>query len=208
MNDATDSTPPANNDLIERLLSQFRFLPLSVLYEQFKSLDTTEYAEALNALIEKNKKNDEVDRKIQAWEQEKIRQDKTRLLVKIFNHTDQAFQFRENNLNLNAIDHDFFNIRRGDIQALKFDFSYVRTLRSRSKDMFQHFIVFGDKQCGFRFDFGLRVETSFGVFTPTLTPVRTLNVTSIGATPVNCTTRITHAAEGEPYGFTVEIVIS
>ncbi|MHC8298324.1 hypothetical protein [Pseudomonas sp. ZS1P83] len=73
--------------------------------------------------------------------------------------------------------------------------------------MFKHSILFGDQRLGFRVDFGLRVNATFGVFSPTLAPVRTNNVVSIGATSIQCTSRITRAEDDGPYSFSVEITL-
>jgi hypothetical protein len=68
--------------------------------------------------------------------------------------------------------------------------------------------VFGDEALGLRFDFGLRVNTSFGVISPTLTPIQTHKLTSIGTSPIQCTTQITRTVSEDPYGFTVELKLS
>ncbi|WLH11506.1 hypothetical protein PSH58_22050 [Pseudomonas hefeiensis] len=208
MNNSTENTQPASSSFYENLLSQFNYAPLTILYEYLKSLDTQDYTQVLKALMEKARQNDEVNRQLQTWEQQSVRPNRSRFLVKLINHTDQPLEVGENNLSLDANEQAFMNILPWDIQALKFDFAYSRPLGSRSKDIFQRFIIFGDQTLGFRFDFGLRVNTSFGVISPTLTPVRTNKVSSIGATPIKCVTRITHSSSEEPYGFTVEITLS
>ncbi|CAN7142770.1 hypothetical protein ACFFQ5_06935 [Pseudomonas brassicacearum] len=208
MNNLTENAQPVNSSIYENLLSQFNYAPLTILYEYIKSLDTQDYTQMLKALMEKARQNDDVNRQLQAWRQESVRPNRSRFLVKLINHTDQPLEVGENDLSLNADEQAFMNILPWDIQALKFDFFYSRPLGSRSKDIFKRFIIFGDQALGFRFDFGLRVNTSFGVISPTLTPVRTNKVASIGTTPIKCVTRIIHSSNEEPYGFTVEITLS
>lgn len=208
MNATPENSQQTDNGIYELIASQFSWAPLSVLYQFLESLDTQEYRSMLTALIEKANLNDKVNQQVQAWEQERVNPGRTRLVVKLINHTDLDFEIGEHNLQLNADEQHLTPIFPWDIQALKFDLAYTRRLGSRSKDMFKHFIVFGDKEFGFRFDFGLRVNTSFGVISPTLTPVRTHTLTSIGTSPIQCTTRITRTASEEPYGFTVELTLS
>ncbi|WP_335943581.1 hypothetical protein [Pseudomonas sp. G166] len=192
----------------EKTLSQFNYAAPDVLYKYIESLDTKEHTEILNALMKQAKLNDDANQQIQAWQQESINPNRTRLIVKLINHTNRAFAVGENDIDLDADERDFLSVIPWDILAFKLDFKYSRQLGSRSKDMYKNFIVFGDKDCGFVFNFGLRVNTSFGVISSTLTPVRTNKVTSIGATPIKCSTRITRAANDEPYGFTVEITLA
>jgi hypothetical protein len=208
MNATPENSQQTDNGIYELIASQFSWAPLSVLYQFLESLDTQEYRSMLTALIEKANLNDKVYQQVQAWEQERVNPGRTRLVVKLINHTDLDFEICEHNLQLNADEQHLTPIFPWDIQALKFDLAYTRRLGSRNKDMFKHFIVFGDKEFGFRFDFGLRVNTSFGVISPTLTPVRTHTLTSIGTSPIQCTTRITRTASEEPYGFTVELTLS
>ncbi|QKS82534.1 MULTISPECIES: hypothetical protein [Pseudomonas] len=208
MNATPENSQQTDNGIYELIASQFSWAPLSVLYQFLESLDTQEYRSMLTALIEKANLNDKVNQQVQAWEQERVNPGRTRLVVKLINHTDLDFEIGEHNLQLNADEQHLTPIFPWDIQALKFDLAYTRRLGSRNKDMFKHFIVFGDKEFGFRFDFGLRVNTSFGVISPTLTPVRTHTLTSIGTSPIQCTTRITRTASEEPYGFTVELTLS
>ncbi|WP_214512135.1 hypothetical protein [Pseudomonas brassicacearum] len=208
MNASPENSQQTHNDIYELIASQFSWAPLAVLYQYLKSLDTQEYMPMLTALIEKANLNDKVNEQVQAWEQERINPNRTRLIVKLINHTDLDFEVGEHNLPLNADEQHPTLILPWDIQTWKFDFAYTRRLGSSSREMFKHFIVFGDKEFGFRFDFGLRVNTSFGVISPTLTPVRTHILTSIGTSPIQCTTRITRTASEEPYGFTVELTLS
>lgn len=208
MNTTLENSQQTNNSIYELIASQFSWAPLAVLYQFLKSLDTQEYVPMLTALIEKANLNDKVNKEVQAWEQERLNPSRTRLVVKLINHTDLDFEVGEHNLQWNADEQHPTQILPWDIQAWKFDLAYTRRLGSPSKDMFKHFIAFGDKEFGFRFDFGLRVNTSFGVISPTLTPVRTHTLTSIGTSPIQCTTRITRTAREEPYGFTVELTLS
>lgn len=208
MNAAPENSPQADKRIYEVFAAQFNWAPLAVLSQYLRSLDTQEYMPMLTALMEKASQNDKINKQIQAWEQERVDPNRTRLVVKLINHTDLDFEVSEHNLHSSADRQNFSAILPWDIQALKFDLAYSRRLGSRSKDMFKHFIVFGDEAFGFRFDFGLRVNTSFGVISPTLTPVRTHQVTSIGMSPIQCTTRITRTANEEPYGFTVELTVS
>lgn len=192
----------------EKIRSQFNYAAPDILYKYIESLDTKEHTEILNALMKQAKLNDDANQQIQAWQQESTRPNRTRLIVKLINHTDRALAVGEDDIDLDADERDFLNILPWDILAFKLDFKYSRQLGSRSKDMYKSFIVFGDKDCGFVFNFGLRVNTSFGVISSTLTPIWTNKVTSIGATPIKCSTRITRAANDEPYGFTVEITLT
>jgi hypothetical protein len=196
-----------NKNLDEKTLSQFNYAPPDILHKYIESLDTKEHSEILNALLKQEKLNDDANQQIQAWQQEGIRPNRTRLIVKLINHSDRALAVGENDVELDADERDFLSILPWDILAFKLDFKYSRQLGSRSKDMYRNFIVFGDRDCGFVFNFGLRVNTSFGVISSTLTPVRTNRVTSIGTKPIQCSTRITRAANDEPYGFTVEITL-
>ncbi|AUM68694.1 hypothetical protein [Pseudomonas fluorescens] len=201
------NTFQGNKNLDEKTLSQFNYAPPDILHKYIESLDTKEHSEILNALLKQEKLNDDANQQIQAWQQEGIRPNRTRLIVKLVNHTDRALAVGENDVELDADERDFLSILPWDILAFKLDFKYSRQLGSRSKDMYRNFIVFGDRDCGFVFNFGLRVNTSFGVISSTLTPVRTNRVTSIGTKPIQCSTRITRAANDEPYGFTVEITL-
>jgi len=196
-----------NKNLDKKTLSQFNYAPPDILHKYIESLDTKEHSEILNALLKQEKLNDDANQQIQAWQQEGIRPNRTRLIVKLINHSDRALAVGENDVELDADERDFLSILPWDILAFKLDFKYSRQLGSRSKDMYRNFIVFGDRDCGFVFNFGLRVNTSFGVISSTLTPVRTNRVTSIGTKPIQCSTRITRAANDEPYGFTVEITL-
>lgn len=196
-----------NKNLDEKTLSQFNYAPPDILHKYIESLDTKEHSEILNALLKQEKLNDDANQQIQAWQQEGIRPNRTRLIVKLINHSDRALAVGENDVELDADERDFLSILPWDILAFKLDFKYSRQLGSRSKNMYRNFIVFGDRDCGFVFNFGLRVNTSFGVISSTLTPVRTNRVTSIGTKPIQCSTRITRAANDEPYGFTVEITL-
>ena len=196
-----------NKNLDEKTLSQFNYAPPDILHKYIDSLDTKEHSEILNALLKQEKLNDDANQQIQAWQQEGIRPNRTRLIVKLINHSDRALAVGENDVELDADERDFLSILPWDILAFKLDFKYSRQLGSRSKNMYRNFIVFGDRDCGFVFNFGLRVNTSFGVISSTLTPVRTNRVTSIGTKPIQCSTRITRAANDEPYGFTVEITL-
>lgn len=201
------NTFQGNKSLDEKTLSQFNYAPPDILHKYIDSLDTKEHSEILNALLKQEKLNDDANQQVQAWQQEGIRPNRTRLIVKLVNHTDRALAVGENDVELDADERDFLSILPWDILAFKLDFKYSRQLGSRSKDMYRNFIVFGDRDCGFVFNFGLRVNTSFGVISSTLTPVRTNRVTSIGTKPIQCSTRITRAANDEPYGFTVEITL-
>lgn len=201
------NTFQGNKNLDEKTLSQFNYAPPDILHKYIESLDTKEHSEILNALLKQEKLNDDANQQVQAWQQEGIRPNRTRLIVKLVNHTDRALAVGENDVELDADERDFLSILPWDILAFKLDFKYSRQLGSRSKDMYRNFIVFGDRDCGFVFNFGLRVNTSFGVISSTLTPVRTNRVTSIGTKPIQCSTRITRAANDEPYGFTVEITL-
>ncbi|BBP61038.1 hypothetical protein [Pseudomonas sp. St316] len=201
-------TVQGDKSLYEKTPSQFNYAPPDILHKYIESLDTKEPSEVLNALMKQEKLNDDANQQIQAWQQESRRPNRTRLIVKLINHTDRALAVGENDVDLDAEERDFLSITPWDILAFKLDFEYSRQLGSRSKDMYRNFIVFGDKDCGFVFNFGLRVNTSFGVISSTLTPIRTNRVTSIGATPIKCSTRISHAANDEPYGFTVEITLA
>ncbi|MDP9784461.1 hypothetical protein [Pseudomonas fluorescens] len=201
------NTFQGNKSLDEKTLSQFNYAPPDILHKYIESLDTKEHSEILNALLKQEKLNDDANQQIQAWQQEGIRPNRTRLIVKLINHSDRALAVGENDVELDADERDFLSILPWDILAFKLDFKYSRQLGSRSKDMYRNFIVFGDRDCGFVFNFGLRVNTSFGVISSTLTPVRTNRVTSIGTKPIQCSTRITRAANDEPYGFTVEITL-
>jgi hypothetical protein len=201
------NTFQGNKSLDEKTLSQFNYAPPDILHKYIDSLDTKEHSEILNALLKQEKLNDDANQQVQAWQQEGIRPNRTRLIVKLVNHTDRALAVGENDVELDSDERDFLSILPWDILAFKLDFKYSRQLGSRSKDMYRNFIVFGDRDCGFVFNFGLRVNTSFGVISSTLTPVRTNRVTSIGTKPIQCSTRITRAANDEPYGFTVEITL-
>jgi hypothetical protein len=201
------NTFQGNKNLDEKTLSQFNYAPPDILHKYIDSLDTKEHSEILNALLKQEKLNDDANQQIQAWQQEGIRPNRTRLIVKLINHSDRSLAVGENDVELDADERDFLSILPWDILAFKLDFKYSRQLGSRSKNMYRNFIVFGDRDCGFVFNFGLRVNTSFGVISSTLTPVRTNRVTSIGTKPIQCSTRITRAANDEPYGFTVEITL-
>ncbi|MBA1376623.1 hypothetical protein [Pseudomonas brassicacearum] len=208
MNTTPENSQQAHNGIYELIASQFSWAPLAVLYQFLKSLDTQEYMPMLTALIEKANLNDKVNEQVKAWEQERINPNRTRIIVKLINHTDLDFDTGECTLQLNAGEQYPSQILPWDIQAWKFDLAYTRRLGSRSKDIFKHYIVFGDEALGFRFDFGLRVNTSFGVISPTLTPIQTHKLTSIGTSPIQCTTQITRTVSEDPYGFTVELKLS
>ncbi|SCW83003.1 MULTISPECIES: hypothetical protein [unclassified Pseudomonas] len=197
-----------NNGFYEKTLAQFNYAPLDVLYKYIESLNTQEHSEILDALMKQARLNDGANQQVQAWQQERIRPNRTRLIVKVINHTERAFPVGENDINLDDDERDFLSIRPWDILAFKLDFIYSRQLGSRSKDMYKNFMMFGDDDAAFLFNFGLRVNTTFGVISSTLTPVRTNRVISVGATPIKCSTRITHSANEEPYGFTVEITLT
>jgi hypothetical protein len=204
---AFENTTQDNQNIYESLISLAGYAPLVNIYNYIQSLNTEENLELLKAAAEHANLENKVNNEVKAWESERTRSTQTRLVVKLINNTDHALAVGENSLNLSAREQDLIKILPWDIQAFHCDFTYSRQLGTPSKDMFKHFIVFGDQNLEFRFDFGLRVNTSFGVFTPTLTPVRTNKVTSIGATPIKCTTRITYAADEGPYSFTVEITL-
>lgn len=208
MNTTPENSQQAHNGIYELIASQFSWAPLAVLYQFLKSLDTQEYMPMLTALIEKANLNDKVNEQVKAWEQERINPNRTRIIVKLINQTDLDFDVGERTLQMNAGEQYPTRILPWDIQAWKFDLAYTRRLGSRSKDIFKHYMVFGDETLGFRFDFGLRVNTSFGVISPTLTPIQTHKLTSIGTNPIQCTTQITRTASEDPYGFTVELKLS
>lgn len=163
--------------------------------------------ELLDTLLEHSKLDEKVNQEVKAWERQRIKANQTRLIVKLKNNTSHAFDVGENNLSLTADERDYIKILPREIKAFHCDFDYSRQLGTPSKDMFKHSILFGDQRLGFRFDFGLRVNTTFGVFSPTLTPVRTNKVVSIGATPIQCTSRITRAEDDAPYSFSIEITL-
>ncbi|MGN8346765.1 hypothetical protein ACLEJQ_24490 [Pseudomonas sp. SMV71] len=205
MKDITENATPGDNGFFEKLLAQFGHAPLNVLYKYVASLGTDDNLEVFKALMEKAQLNGVVDQQIRAWQQEPIRASRTRFVIKLINHTDHTFAVSDHNLAFDT--NELGALGPWDIQALRFDFAYSRKLGSPSKDMFKHFIIFGDRDIACLLDFGLRVNTSFGTLSPTLTPVRTNRVTSIGATPIPCSTRFLHAASEEPYNFTVEITL-
>ncbi|MHC8352533.1 hypothetical protein ACYZT7_25355 [Pseudomonas sp. RT4P38] len=208
MNDnALENSTQDNKNTYEELLSLTGYAPWASIYNYIQSLNTEENLELLKATAAHAKLEEKVNKEVQAWEQERPHSKRTRLVVKLINNTAHALAVGENNLNLSADERDSIKILPWDIQAFNCGFTYSRQLGTPSKDLIKHFIVFDDKDLGFRFDFGLSVKSSFGVFTPTLTPVRTNKVISIGATPIKCTTRITYAEDEGPYSFTVKITL-
>ncbi|AXA55243.1 hypothetical protein ACNT2N_11470 [Pseudomonas thivervalensis] len=147
------------------------------------------------------------DKQIQALEAAPSQQNKTRFILKVTNNSEHALNVSEHSLNLNADILASLQLSEKDVIAFAQDFPYVRKLGSPSKTLYRHFIVFGDQTLGARVEFGLRVNTSFGVFTPTITPVRTCKVTSIGSTPIACSARITRALQTDPYSFSMEVTL-
>lgn len=147
------------------------------------------------------------DKQIQALEAAPSQEGKTRFILKVVNNSEHAFDVSEHSLNLNADILASLQLSDKDVTAFAQDFPYVRKLGSPSKTMYRHFIVFGDQTLGVRVEFGLRVNTSFGVFTPTIKPVRTCKVTSIGSIPVVCTARITRALPTDPYSFSMVVTL-
>ncbi|WP_339475799.1 hypothetical protein [Pseudomonas sp. RL_5y_Pfl2_73] len=147
------------------------------------------------------------DKHIQALEAAPSQRNKTRFILKVINNSEQGLAVSEHSLNLNAEILASLQLSDKDVIAFAQDFPYIRNLGSPSKTLYRHFIVFGDQTRGARVEFGLRVNTTFGVFTPTITPVRTCKVTSIGATPIACTARITRELQTEPYSFSMEVTL-
>jgi hypothetical protein len=208
MNPAIENAPQADTSPFEELLKNFNYAPLEVLRKYAASLGTDDHMELLRALAMQAQMKDEVDNKVEIWEREDLHRNKTRLIIRINNYTHHAFAARTDNLDLSVDERNFIDLRPWDCMTFKIDYTYIRELGSRSKDIYRSFIDFGDDALGLRFDFGLRVNTSFGFFSPTLTPVRTARAMSTGTTPVNCSTRITHAPNAEPYRFTVELTLT
>ncbi|CAH0300869.1 hypothetical protein [Pseudomonas brassicacearum] len=208
MNDATKNSAHLEDSSLKELLQNFNYAPLDILYKYAASLDTDDTMEILRALAKQAQQKDEVDNRVQTWEREDIQPKRTRLVVQINNHTAHAFTANTSTIDLSASEQRFIDIRPWDFLTFKFDFIYSRGLGSRSKDIYRHFIKFGDNAVGFRLDVGLRVNSSFGVITPTLTPIRTHKVTSTGTTPVDCAARITYVASEEPYSFTLELTLT
>lgn len=203
-----ESATRTDNSRFDELTSHFNYAPAEVLRQYVRSLDLDNEMDVLRALTKQAKQKDEVDNRVLAWEREDVRPSHTRLIVRINNHTGHGFATGENNLSLKESEQRFIDIRPWDFVTFKFDFLYTRKLGSRSKDIYKHFIWFGDQHLAFRFDFGLRVNTTFGFISSNLTPVRTHKVTALGAPPIHCLNRITHAQHEEPYGFTVELTLS
>ncbi|MBC3376540.1 hypothetical protein HU762_21590 [Pseudomonas sp. SWRI92] len=208
MNLSTKSAHQADAGPLDELLKNFNYAPLEILRKYAASLGTDDHMEVLRALAKQAREKDEADNQVEIWERESLRQKQTRLVIRINNYTQHAFAANKDNLNLNADMRDYIGIRPWSFLTFKLDFNYIRELGSRTKDIYRHFIGFGDSTHGFRLDVGLRVATSFGVFSPTLTPLRTTTVVSTGATPITCAKRITYAQSDEPYRFTVELALT
>ncbi|MBV4483984.1 hypothetical protein HU727_000100 [Pseudomonas sp. SWRI153] len=194
-------------DTLREIASLIGFAPWVAIYDYAQSLNTAENLELLNKLAAHARLDEKVNQEVKVWENQKIKSTQTRLIVKIKNTTSHTFDINKNSLALTVDEQDYLKILPQEIEAFHCDFTYSRQLGTPDKDIYKHFIIFGNESLGFRFDFGLRVNTSFGVFTPTLTPVRTSKVASIGTTPIKCTSQITRAEDNAPYSFSVEITL-
>jgi hypothetical protein len=144
---------------------------------------------------------------IRAAEAAPSRPDRTRFIMKVINLSEHDLDADANSLSLSEDILSPLQLSPGEVGAFIQDYRYSRELGSRSKDVFRHYIEFGDRTVGARVIFGLRINTAFGVLTPTVTPIRTCKVISIGSTPVKCAARITRALKAEPYSFTNEVLL-
>ncbi|WP_434695620.1 hypothetical protein J3P89_21590 [Pseudomonas sp. Z1-14] len=160
-----------------------------------------------NDSAEEKAYHEHYDRQIQALESAKAPAHSTRFIMKVVNNTEHDLDANKNTLGLSADNLATLQLPSGGISVYGQDFRYVRNPGSRSKDIYHHSIQFGEMDVGVFVEFGLRVETSFGLFAPTVTPVRICKVTTIGTLPINCTARITRALSTDPYSFTMEVTL-
>lgn len=161
----------------------------------------------LDDLAEQNAYHEHYDRQIKALESAAAPAHSTRFILKVVNNTEHDLDANKNSLSLSADNLATLQLSPGSISAYGQDFRYVRNPGSRSKVIYNHYIVFGESTRRAHVEFGLRVDTSYGILMPTVTPVRTCKVTSIGSPPINCTARITRALDTDPYSFTMEVTL-
>ncbi|WP_434625588.1 hypothetical protein J3P84_20660 [Pseudomonas sp. Z1-29] len=160
-----------------------------------------------NDSAEEKAYHEHYDRQIQALESAKAPAHSTRFIMKVVNNTEHDLDANKNTLGLSADNLATLQLPSGGISVYGQDFRYVRNPGSRSKDIYHHCIQFGGMTVGAFVEFGLRVDTSFGLFAPTVTPVRICKIMSIGTTPINCTAHITRALSTDPYSFTMEVTL-
>lgn len=161
----------------------------------------------LNDAAEEKAYHEHYDRQIQALESAPAPAYSTRFIMKVVNNTEHDLDANKNTLGLSADNLATLQLPSGGISAYGQDFRYVQNPGARGKKIYHHSIQFGGMTVGALVEFGLRVKVEFGFLTPTVTPVRTCKVTSIGTTPIHCTARITRALNTDPFSFTIEVTL-
>lgn len=211
-NNDTDST-------YESLLSFFNLTSIGLLYQLSPHFLDKENQAILEDLVGKAKVEvigfiEEIEaakalnQRIEQWRSQETDPKHTRVIVKIKNNTAHVFKISQTTLPLGQADFDTFEIPDDSEIAFKSEFAYEFTPpHKKGKIMFNHFIDFMDQDICIRFDLGMIMNSSFGLFTPTLKPTRKSTVTSIGKSKLNCSSRITSTNDDAPCNFEVEITL-
>lgn len=215
-------TTPPDNDIsnsYDDLLTIFNNTSIGLLYQLSPYLLDEETKRILDDLVGKAKvefiaffeeleSERALNQQIEQWRNQKTDPKYTYAIVKIINNTSHILKITQTSLPLTQSDRETFEVPDEGKIAFKSEFAYNYAYPwGKNKIMFNHFIDFTDQDIGVRFDLGMIMNTSFGVFTPTLTPTIKNTVTSIGKSRINCSTKITSMSDDAPFSFEVEIIL-
>jgi hypothetical protein len=204
-NDENNGETAINHDQLLSLLTTYT--PYAAIYELSKELFDEKNHEHLISLVDKHRAENTVNQQIQAWKNEGTNSKRTRVIVKINNNTSHTLKLIKTDRAINQSDRDALVLFPDAPMTFKCEFDYKFPYGSRSRTLFNQYMDFADAQTGVRFEFGLHLNSSFGVLTPTLKPIRKNIVTAFGNFLLTASTRIIEASNEAPYNFTVEITL-
>jgi hypothetical protein len=191
------------------LLTTPSFIAARLLYNALKMSPISEHLEYLEELADRAVAENEVNRDIEEWKKQPPHPRRTRVIIKLINNTSIPFKVTQAGWNMSDSDRESLDLDPHTSNAFKWEFVFTKPGPASPSDkiQFKQFISFGNGSTHFRFDTGLALKSSFGVFSPTLTPQWAHRVVSTGATKVKCSSTITEQQTEAPHSYEVAITL-
>lgn len=128
--------------------------------------DNYEHLEHLKELAQRTEAENEVNRDIEEWKKQPPHPKRTRVIVKLINNTSIPLKVMQAGWNMSDSDRESLDVDPHGFTAFKWEFAFTKPGPASPSDkvQFKQFISFGNEITHFRFDTGLELKSSFGVF--------------------------------------------
>ncbi|MGF6089552.1 hypothetical protein [Pseudomonas sp. 18173] len=215
----TNDSDNENSSAYDLLFALFSTTPLGALYQLSPHLLSKENQAILEDMVGKAKvefiayldriaEERILNEQIENWRSQEADPKYTRAIVKIINNTPHAFKIVQTSLPLTPSDFETFEVVEEGTVAFRSEFAYRYAFPwGKNKVMFNHFIDFADQDICARLDLGMFMNTSFGVFSPTVKSTIKNTIKSIGKSRINCSTKITSRSDEAPFNFEVCVTL-